>query len=198
MNKKSKTRIRQQEIDVDSQQWRVSENEQISRTIYLVGLIEEGLIKSVAEDLVFLSERHPREPIHMIINTYGGEVDDTFMLYDLMKYISTPIYTVGLGKIMSAGCLLLAAGRRGNRKVGRNARLMYHLGWDCIEGSIFELQSGLDAFKALEERYDKLFAEETGLSIEEVEKLYNKNGPSANKYLSAEQIIEYGVADIII
>lgn len=172
--------------------------EEASRTIYLVGEINEELIQTVAEKIVHLSERNPKKPIIMIINTYGGSVDDTFMLYDLMKYISTPIHTVGLGKIMSAGCLLLAAGTKGKRKIGRNARVMYHSGWDFGGGTIFEMRAHLDAFEKQEAQYDLRFSEETGLSIEEVEKLYDKNGPTVDHYLSADRAVELGLADELI
>jgi len=169
-----------------------------SRSVFLVGDVTEEVIKAVTEKIIHLSEKRPKRPINLIINTYGGDVDDTFMLYDMMKYIPTPIHTVGLGKIMSAGCLLLAAGEKGERKIGKNARVMYHLGWDHTVGTIFELRASLDAFEKQEQQYDAAFAEETGLSIKEVEKLYNKNGPTADKYISAQEALDLGVVDEII
>lgn len=169
-----------------------------SRVIYLVGDIGEDLIRMTTERIVDLSMKSPKSPIHMIINTCGGDVDDTFMLYDLMKYVPTPIHTVGLGKIMSAGCLLLAAGTKGKRKMGKNARIMYHCGWDYIEGSIFEMRANLASFEKREHQYDLKFAEETGMTIEQVEELYNKNGPTADTYISAEEALKYGIIDEII
>lgn len=169
-----------------------------SRTVYLVGDIGEELIKATTERIIALSERHPKKPITMIVNTYGGNVDDTFMLYDLMKYIPTPIHTVGLGKIMSAGCLLLAAGKKGQRKIGKNARVMYHCGWDSTFGTVFEMRANLDSFEKQELQYDTAFAKETGLTIEEVEKLYDKNGPTHDHYISAEEALKLGIVDELI
>lgn len=169
-----------------------------SRTVYLVGDINEELIRDTVERIVTFSERSPKKPITMIINTYGGDVDDTFMLYDLMKYIPTPIMTVGLGKIMSAGCLLLAAGEKGHRKIGRNARIMYHCGWEYTSGSVFEMRASLDAFEKQEARYDRRFAQETGLSIEQIEKLYDKQGPTVDHYLSAEDAVSLGIVDKLV
>jgi ATP-dependent Clp protease protease subunit len=169
-----------------------------SRTVYLVGDINEELIRDSVERIVTLSERDPKKPIIMMINTSGGNVDDTFMLYDLMKYIPTPIHTVGLGKIMSAGCLLLAAGMKGKRKIGRNARIMYHCGWDYAGGTIFEMRANIQAFEAQESQYDKCFAVETGLTLEQVEKLYEKHGPTFDHYLSAEEALKLGIVDELI
>jgi ATP-dependent Clp protease, protease subunit len=168
------------------------------RTVYLVGDITEDLIRSIVEKIVSLSEKNAREPITMIINTHGGSVDDTFMLYDLMKYIPTPIHTVGLGKIMSAGCLLLAAGAKGHRKIGRNARIMYHCGWDEHHGSIWKLRSWLQAFQEQETQYDLRFAEETGLTLQQVEALYDKDGPTTDHFLSADRAVELGIVDVLI
>jgi len=169
-----------------------------SRTVYLVGDIDESLIKETVEKIVSLSERAPKKPITLIINTYGGDVDDTFMLYDLMKYIPTPIHTVGLGKIMSAGCLLLAAGKKGKRKIGKNARVMYHCGWQYTGGSIWEMRANLAAFEKQERQYDERFAEETGMTLKDVEKLYNKYGPTADTYCTPEQAKNFNIIDEII
>jgi ATP-dependent protease ClpP protease subunit len=75
---------------------------------------------------------------------------------------------------------------------------MYHLGWDCTTGTIFEIKAFLDAFEKQEKQYDTAFAEETGLSLEEVEELYGKNGPTADRYISAEEAVDLGIVDEII
>lgn len=169
-----------------------------SRTVYLVGNIDEDLIQQAVEKLVTLSEKRPNIPIHLIISTYGGVVDDTFMLYDLIKHMPTPVYTVGLGKVMSAGCLLLAAGTKGHRKLGRNARVMYHCGWEVSAGSVWEMRANLKAFEDQERQYDTRFAEETGMTLKQVEDLYNRYGPTADRYLSAEEALKLNIVDALI
>jgi ATP-dependent Clp protease protease subunit len=169
-----------------------------SRTVYLIGEIESELVKDVTEKIITFSERDVKRPITMIINTGGGSIDDTFMLYDLMKFVPTPIHTVGLGRVMSAGCLLLAAGQKQKRKLGRNARFMYHCGMEEAVGSIFQIESTLNAFKKLEHQYDECFAFETGLTCAEVENLYQKNGPTADRYITPQEALRLGIVDILI
>ncbi len=169
-----------------------------SRTIFLVGEIDSFLIKDVTEKLFTLVEKNPTKHIELVINTTGGTIDDTFMLYDLIKYLPTEIHTIGLGSIQSAGCLLLAAGAKGKRKMGKNARLMYHAGWISIEGTIFELQARLNEFNRMEKKYDELFASEIGASIEDVEALYDKLGPTKDRYLDSEQCKKLNIVDIIL
>lgn len=169
-----------------------------SRIVYFVGEVNEELVKTTVEKIVSLAESNPVSPITLIINTFGGEVYDTFMLYDMMKFIKTPIYTVGLGKVMSAGCLLLAAGAKGHRKIGRNAVVMYHCAWDHFGGNIFEMKARLKQFEIEERQYDECFAKETGLDIEQVEALYNKHGPTVDRYISSEECKRLNIVDEII
>lgn len=195
--RKQQTRQRKREVEFSDVE-QIGDSNDDGRTIYLVGDIDEEMIRMTTERLIALSEHDAKSPITMIINTYGGDVYDTFMLYDLMKYITTPIHTVGLGKIMSSGCLLLAAGKKGERKMGRNAQMMYHCGWDTVHGNIFEMRSALQAFEELEDKYDTCFAAETGSTLDDVRKLYDRDGPTRDKYISAEEALKLGAIDSII
>ena len=63
---------------------------------------------------------------HLILSTYGGSVHDMFALYDAVQLLKseTKVATVGMGKVMSAGVLLLASGTKGERQMGRHCSLM--------------------------------------------------------------------------
>lgn len=167
-----------------------------SRTILFVGDVSEELVKSTAERLIQLAEKDSKKPIHLIINTHGGFVYDAFMLYDLIKFLPVPVYTIGLGKIMSAGCLLLAAGKK--RKMGRNATIMYHASWSSSAGTVWQMKSELEENERLEQRFNELFALETGMSIEDVNKLYNSKGPTVDTYITAEVALKKGIIDELI
>ena len=68
------------------------------------------------------------KPMQFYISTFGGNAADMFGIHDLMLSMrsATPIETVGLGKVMSAGVLLLASGAEGSRFIGKNTRVMIH------------------------------------------------------------------------
>ena len=67
-------------------------------------------------------------PMDFLVSTEGGSVQDMFAVYDCMRDIKKDcdIRTFGIGKVMSAGVLLLAAGTKGSRRVGKSCRLMLH------------------------------------------------------------------------
>lgn len=203
MNQKAHlSQISEEENDAHQSNIENNNNENVSlnesRTIFCVGEIDEDLMKSCTESMIEMAEKNPTKPITLIVSTHGGDVDELMMLYDIIKYIPNDVHTVGLGKIMSAGCLLLASGKKGKRRMGRNARMMYHLGWDIAFGSIFEIKASMESFERQEEQYDKLFAEETGRTIEEVRNLYGRDGPKRDTYLTAQQALEFGIIDEII
>src|SRR3990167_6779477 len=86
------------------------------------------------------------EPLSFLISTPGGNSSDMFSIYDTMRFVKNQmeIHTIGLGKIMSAGVLLLAAGTKGHRRIGRNARVMLHAVSAGTSGSSHELQNEIE------------------------------------------------------
>lgn len=65
-----------------------------------------------------------REPIHMFINSRGGEVYDMWSLIDIMLTSKTPIYTYCTGYALSAGFKIFLAGSK--RFATYHALFMYH------------------------------------------------------------------------
>lgn len=167
-----------------------------SRILSLTGDVTESLVREAVIGIFRLSEADAVKPITLIVNTYGGSVDETFALYDAMKMSLAPVRTVGLGKVMSAGCLILAAGTKGQRLMGRNARLMYHAGYEHNGGDILEQQNNLKEFARTEVLYDKLVAKETGRTFKQVEALYKKK--RVDRYLTATQALKFGFVDRLV
>lgn len=171
-------------------------SDRTSRTVFLSRDVTEDSIRDVMEQLVDLADEDHKKPIVLVVNTLGGDVYETMALYDLIKYIQTPVHTVGLGKIMSAGALILACGTKGHRKIGNNAMLMYHAGREGAFGDIWEQERLLKEFKRQERQYDELVASETGLTYEQVLALYAND--RLDNYLPAHKAIELGFADKLI
>ena len=53
-----------------------------------------------------------RKPIKIFINSDGGSVDTVLHIIDMIHLSKTPIYTIGMGRVYSAGGLLLMAGHK--------------------------------------------------------------------------------------
>ena len=138
-----------------------------------------------------------KKDIEFYISTYGGTADDMFALYDVMKQVqkTTDISTVGMGKVMSAGVLLLAGGTQGKRKIGRNCRVMLHSVIAGNHGSFHNLVNEMEAIQDLQEMYINRLVEETKMTNSQLKKMLERK---VNIYLTAEEVIKYGIADEII
>ena len=102
------------------------------------------------------------------------------------------IHTVGIGKVMSAGVLILAAGTKGKRRLGRNCRVMIHSVIGGNAGSFHNLENEMEEIRHMQKTYVKLLAAETNMTEAQLNKMINKK---VNVYLSAEEAVELGIAD---
>lgn len=183
------------------------------RLIGLFGEVEETKVSLLVASLIDLADtttevpKNPDdpdseteeviEPIEFIISTPGGNADDMFALYDMMRIVKDKcdIITFGLGKVMSAGVLLLAAGTKGQRKIGKNCRVMIHSVIAGNAGSFHNLENEMEEIRHIQDSYLRALAEETNMTYTQLRKMIDKK---VNVYLSAEEAVKMGIADIII
>mgnify|MGYP003118419726 FL=1 len=135
-------------------------------------------------------------PFEFVISTLGGNAQEMFGLHDLMRVIreDCDIHTVGLGKVFSAGTLLLASGTKGKRRIGKNCRVMIHAVLGGNHGSIHNLENEMDEIRWVQDRYIEAMVQETDMSKTHLKKILNRK---VNAYFTAEEAVELGIADII-
>lgn len=184
------------------------------RLIGLYGEVDEERAAETTFSLMALKEMGKREeredpedpeseilttydPLNFIISTWGGSAADMFSIYDTMRMVreDCEISTLGLGKVMSAGVLLLAAGTKGKRQIGQNCRLMLHGVSAGQHGNISDLENEMAEAKWTQSRLVSCLAEESSMTKKHLKKLLAKR---MNVYLTAEEAIELGIADEIV
>lgn len=150
-------------------------------------LLEEGKTEAITA----------YKPFELIISTPGGTAVDMFSIYDMMRQIQDDceIHTYGLGRVMSAGVILLAAGTKGKRKIGANCRVMIHSVIGGHHGSIENLENEMEEVRWIQQQYNKALCDETHLTPKLLKRLLSKN---VNVYLTAQEAVDYGIADIIV
>ena len=141
-------------------------------------------------------DEEKKRPIDFYISTYGGCADDMFAIYDTMRQVreETEIHTIGLGKVMSAGVLILAAGTPGKRKIGKYCRVMIHSVIAGSHGSLPNLANEMEAIQQIQEDYIEALVSETKMTEEDIKNMLERK---VNVYLSAEEAVKLGIADII-
>jgi ATP-dependent Clp protease protease subunit len=192
-NKKSKAEA--EDYDIVSEPFGQSEQGD-TRTIMLFGEIDTRLAQTVIEKLFMLSEQDSVSPIYLVINTPGGYVVDAFCIYDAIKFIKAPVHTIGLGAIESAGVQILAAGKKGHRMIGKNARILHHLHFDeKFGGNVFEQKNYAKEAERMAEQRDICLANDCNKPLNEV-KMWLKD--RLDKFIMPEEAIELGIVDKIL
>lgn len=191
-----------------------SPNEPKIRKTMLYGDINEEAAKDIIATMILLAEsaeiQEPKDPedpdsemetvvrpFEIILSTSGGNADDMMSVYDMMRMIreDVDIETTGIGKVMSAGVLILAAGTKGKRRIGKHCRVMIHAVSGGTIGNMHELTNEFKEIKKIQESYIACLADETKMTAQQIKKYLKQK---INVYLSAEEAVELGIADTII
>ena len=64
--------------------------------------------------------------IPIVISSFGGQVHSLLPMIDIIEACPKPVATIALGKAMSCGAILLAAGTKGYRYSSPNTEVMIH------------------------------------------------------------------------
>ena len=120
-----------------------------------------------------------------------------FSVYDCVRDVSKEIdVTVfGMGKVMSAGTLLLASGTKGKRKIFKNCRVMIHSVSAGNVGTLHNLEVELEEIQNLQDMYISAMVQCTDLTKRQLRKMLDQK---VNVYLTAEEAVEYGLADEVV
>ena len=136
------------------------------------------------------------KPMDLIISTPGGNADDMFAIYDIMRSVreNVPVRTKGIGKVMSAGVVLLSAGTKGERSIVANCRVMLHSVIGGHVGPMHQLDNEMEEIRNIQTQYITVLAEETNMTKRYLRNLMKKK---VNVYLSAQEAVNLGIADKI-
>lgn len=165
-----------------------------SRIVFLHGDVTEHTISNVIAQLLHLANVN-HNPIHLVVSTYGGSVDEMFSLYDTIKFLPCPVHTVGLGKIMSAGVLILSTGVKGKRLMGASGRIMVHSVTGGVYGNVFEAENQTKEQRRLHDLMVATLSKETKMSKKHVEQIMDER---VDRFLTPQEAVKLGIVDKII
>jgi ATP-dependent Clp protease protease subunit len=147
-------------------------------------LIYENMDKTNSEKILTL-----------YINSTGGSLTDAFGLIDVIKNSNYIVRTIGVGNVMSAAFLIFAAGDKGERYIAKNASIMCHQFTESIDEKYHDIKAALKETENCNKRMVDFLTEATGLAPSRVKA---KLLPPSDVYLTAQELIDYGVADHIL
>ncbi len=162
------------------------------RTMLVTGQIDQDVAERVISQALIL-DGASHDPIRVIISSQGGHVDSGYAIYDVLRYIDSPIVTVGAGWVASIAVPILLAAEKKNRYSLPNTRFLLHQPSGGAGGQASDIRIAAEEILKLRERLNKLISDETGKSIEQV-----SLDSDRNFWMSAEQALEYGLIERII
>jgi ATP-dependent Clp protease protease subunit len=134
--------------------------------------------------------------IVIYVSSYGGNVNNALAMRDLIKSSNKLVCTAGVGKVMSAGVTLLAAGTKGYRFISPDTACMIHQASMGADGKNSEVLSSAEFLKNMNSLVFKNLSIDTGTPINKFRKLI-KDNDNADLYLNVETCIKLGIADRI-
>jgi ATP-dependent Clp protease protease subunit len=164
---------------------------------YLNGEItEENVAKAIKWILTANLQKKPKRKLTLYVNTVGGDLYESFALIDVMKNSHHNISTIGIGAVMSAGFLIFASGKQGERYIGKNTGIMNHQHSDSMDSKMHDMKAQMKENANCEQRCMQILREATGMSVQEVNAKFIKN-PS-DQYYTAKQLVDLKIADHIL
>ena len=163
------------------------------RIIFLGTPIDDYVSSLLIAQLLFLEAEDPKQDIYMYINSPGGVITSGFSILDTMQYIKPDIVTICMGQAASMASVLLSAGAEGKRMALENSRIMIHQPLGGTSGQATDIEIYTKEILFLREKLNKILSENTGQSIETIEKDTNRDN-----FMSAEIAQKYGLIDEIV
>lgn len=170
------------------------------RTLFLYGGVygfperqDSFGVTYLADTLRVLAKQDRSAPIYLIIDSMGGSVPDGFLLYDVIKSIPAPVYTVG-HSCYSMAAVLLAAGEPTHRYIYPHSWTMLHLPSGGASGDSRALDIQVRALVRVKDQIvDILLENGVPFSREKV-----LDDIDRDHWMNARETVDYKLADVVL
>lgn len=132
-----------------------------------------------------------RKPIKIFLHSPGGYLTSTFTMIDAIKMSKTPVYTIAIGEVYSGGFFTFLAGHK--KFAYPHASFLYHEGATANGGDANKFRNFAKFYETQLNQLKQIVLENSKITEEE----YNKHIKD-DWWLTAEEAVEYGIADEII
>jgi ATP-dependent Clp protease protease subunit len=163
---------------------------------FLTGDIEEDNIEQCIKWIAY-EDLNPKQDkiLTLYVNSVGGDLYQAFALIDVMRASPHKIRTIGIGSVMSAAFLIVAAGSRGQRYVAHNTSCMCHQFSSGTDGKYHDLKAEMKETESLNTKMVEILVAATKQPATYVKK---RLLPPTDVYMTAQEMVEHGAADYIL
>ena len=163
------------------------------RIVMLSEEVNDTTASLIVAQLLYLEAQDPDKDIQFYINSPGGSVTSGLAIYDTMQYIKPDVSTICIGMAASMRAFLLSSGAKGKRIALPNAEIMIHQPSGGSQGQCTDIQIQAEQILKIKKKLNAILAENTGKSVEEVERDCERD-----HFMTAEEAQAYGLIDKVI
>ncbi len=163
-----------------------------TRQILLSGEINKELAEKINKQLLVL-EADSKDPIYVYIDSPGGDVSAGFAIFDMIRFVNSPVITIGNGLIASAASLILLAVPKERRVGFAHSSYLIHQPLVEARGVATDLQIQAEEMAKTKKEINQIISEQTGKKFAQVEKDTNRD-----YWLNAEEAVKYGLIGSIV
>jgi ATP-dependent Clp protease, protease subunit len=163
------------------------------RIVFLGSAIDDQVANLVMAQLLFLESEDADRPVHLYINSPGGDVVGLFAIHDTMRFMKPPVATTCVGQAASAAAVLLSAGEPGMRSVLPNARVLIHQPHGGAQGQSTDMEIQVREMVEMRERIVDILVASTGQERERIVRDMDRDF-----ILRGDDAVAYGVVDQIL
>jgi ATP-dependent Clp protease protease subunit len=167
------------------------------REIWINGDINDELIERLVVNLLAMDEtegdrKEPR-PIKVFINSHGGRLREALVAVDVMLSLNSPVETIALGNVLSAGFTLLMGGH--TRKAYERSTFLFHTARTWSWGILPDIESNVQHIKYLVEMEAELLGKRTRWPKETWLELLESG---RDRWFTTKEALEIGILTEII
>lgn len=158
-----------------------------ARTVMVSGSVDQELAERVITHLMVL-DADAHDPIKVFVCSPGGHVDSGYAIHDVMRFVQSPVTTVGVGWVASIAVPILFGAPKERRFCLPNTRFLIHQPSGGAGGQAADIRIEAQEILKIRARINRLIAEETGQPEEKVARDSDRNF-----WMNADEAQAYGL-----
>jgi ATP-dependent Clp protease protease subunit len=163
-----------------------------TRTILLSGEVNKDLAERTIRQILLLDDMGTG-PIQIFIDSPGGDADAGYAIFDMIRFIKAPVWTIGMGLVASAAAIIQLASPRERRFGLPNSHYLIHQPLSGIRGVATDIEIHARELEKLREKINRHIAGETGIPYEQVEKDTDRD-----YWMNAGEAVQYGLISQVV
>lgn len=164
-----------------------------SRRIFLSEDVNSKSAKKIIDLLFLLESEDPNKPVYFFINSPGGEVNSGLAIYDVMEFISCPVYTIGCGLVASIAAIIHLQPQKDMRLSLPHAEYLLHQPLGQMQGSASELEIHAKQILKTRAELNQLISDKSGQKLDVV-----AENTKRDFWMDAQESANWGLVGTII